>query len=91
MDSEPGEPFEDDAPLAHEVLGDHRLGHVREPIGRCVGGRLEEGIHEGHEQHHVACCHPLHALDHQLCRHGIDKVGEQHDQRAPVQAQVQLR
>ena len=56
----------------------------------CERARVDRRILDRDEQHEVAAREPGDVLDHQLGGHGVEKIGEQHDQRASLQARRQV-
>ena len=90
VDAEPLQPLEHDAALAQEVVRDHRLRDVGELPRRRIDRALQHRAALGDEHDDVPVGHPLHALDQQLGRDGIDEIGEQDDQRAPLEPRIEL-
>ena len=90
VDAEPLQPLEHDAALAQEVVRDHGLRDVGELARHRVDRALQHRAALGDEHDHVPVRHPLHALDQQLGRDGVDEVGEQDDQRAPLEPRIEL-
>ena len=90
MNAEPLQPLEHDAAFAQEVLGDDSLRDVDEPVRRRVDGILQHRAALGDEHHDMAAGHALHAFDQQLGGNGVDEIGEQDDQRAPLEPRAEL-
>ncbi len=90
MHAEPLQPFEHDAALAQEVVGDDGLRDVGEAARRRIDRALQHRAALGDEHDDMPVGDPLHALDQQLGGDGIDEIGEQDDQRAPLEANVEL-
>ncbi len=88
--AEPLQPLEHDAALAQEIVRDHGLCDVAELVRRRIDRALEHRAALGDEHDDMPVGDPLHALDQQLGGDGIDEIGEQDDERAPLEARIEL-
>src|SRR5947209_7205486 len=82
--------FQHDRPFAQKVMRYDGLSYIPELARWRIDSALQDRASLRYENHDVAIGRALHALNQQLRRDGIDKIGKQDYQRPSLQPCVEL-